>query len=301
MSEEYCKLVSTRGIAKSCDIFPIWKTNQNFTYDNLSIDMKTGTIVYLHFDMLEYFINNILDKLKNSCIIVSGNSDHYIPIDIPNHSKLLESSKLIAWFSQNIIEYHPKLFPIPIGLDYHTLSFPTGIHEWSKQITPISPVEQEKLLMQVKETLIPLNKLLPKVCANFQHSINGPYRRQIYRQKIYNVLRNKNIIWLPKQTQEEFWTSLKDIPYVICPFGNGPDTHRTWEVLALGRIPIIEKSPLNKIFEGLPILEIEDWNYISDDWLLQNFKNINMKEYNFEKLFLQYWINFIKSKVQDHL
>jgi hypothetical protein len=130
--------------------------------------------------------------------------------------------------------------------------------------------------------------------------MDGPPRRIQYRVPIYNTLKDKKcILWLPKQTREEFWVTLNNYAFVVCPFGNGLDTHRTWEVLALGRIPIIEKSPLNKVYEGLPVVEIEDWSKINEEWLKQTHSDIcfklHKKEYKMERVLLFYWKNLINS------
>ena len=65
----------------------------------------------------------------------------------------------------------------------------------------------------------------------------------------------------------------------------------------LGRIPIVEKSSLNKVYEGLPIAEIDDWNKINQTWLEHTFRQIQFKfhnkEYKLERLLLTYWKNLI--------
>ena len=74
--------------------------------------------------------------------------------------------------------------------------------------------------------------------------------------------------------------------YVISPHGNGLDCHRTWEALVLGCIPIMKSSPLDPLFEGLPVLIVKEWSDIRQE-LLDNFQGNNS---NLEKLELSYWI-----------
>jgi hypothetical protein len=62
----------------------------------------------------------------------------------------------------------------------------------------------------------------------------------------------------------------------------------------MGRIPIVEKSPLNKVYEGLPIVEVEDWNDLSEEWLRNKFNEIIQGKFKYEKLFLSYWVQKIK-------
>ncbi len=93
--ETNCLFVSTRGIAKSCDMHPQWDNYGNMSYPNFTINITPGTTIYLHFDMVEQFINNFLSLIINPFILVSGNSDHTTPIDFPSATKLLNSNKLI--------------------------------------------------------------------------------------------------------------------------------------------------------------------------------------------------------------
>ena len=296
MSEETCLFISTRGIAKSCDMHPEWNHLDQMSYPKFTTKNSYGSTIYLHFDMVEQFINIFLDKMEQPFIIVSGNSDHTTPTDFPSHNKLLDHPKLLAWFSQNNVEEHPKLHHLPIGLDYHTLSFNRGLHEWCNTRTPIPPKIQELSLTAIRKMLKPLKDTDYKFAVtNFHLAMGGPIRRTEYRVPIYNTLKDKScIVWLPKQTREEFWQTLHNYAFVVCPFGNGLDTHRTWEVLCMGRIPIVEKSPLNKVYEGLPIVEIEDWNDITEKWLENKFNEITQGKFKYERLFLNYWVNKIR-------
>jgi len=50
--------------------------------------------------------------------------------------------------------------------------------------------------------------------------------------------------------------------FVPCPRGNGLDTHRVWETLYLGAIPVVLNSDRFAALEGWPILFIDDWKEI---------------------------------------
>ena len=298
--EKKCLFVSTRGIAKSCNIHPDWDIYGRMSYSSFTTQNKIGSSIYLHFDMVEQFINNYLDKMENPFVIVSGNSDHTVIDDIPSAHKLLDHDKLIMWYSQNVTYSHPKLNHIPIGVDYHTLSISHGNHDWTSLKTPISPVLQESELRNIKKTFIPLINTRCISVTNFHLAMGPPLRRTQIRTKIYNILKDKKgIEWLPKQTREEFWKSLNDVAFVICPFGNGLDTHRAWEAISLGRIPIIEKSELNEVFKDLPVAIIDDWNNFNEIWLEREFTRIvnliKNKEYKLNKVLLTYWSNKINS------
>ena len=295
------KLINTQSLAELCNIFPKRISNSLMIYESMEttiLNYKNGDSIYLHADMVEYFINKILSKMTKLFIIVIGGNDFTMPNDYPSINLLLENENLIMIYSQNNVSDHPKIKHFPIGLDYHSLYYHIGIHPWSNEICPISQLEQEKKLLYIKNSLKNILDTKPLAVTNFHHAMDGPPRRKQYRVPIYEKLKDKYcIIWLSNQTRDEFWKSLNDNMFVICPFGNGLDTHRSWEVLCLGRIPIVEKNILNKVYENLPIIEVEDWDEITNEWIKEKYHYIlsNFKNYNFDKLKLSYWNKIINS------
>jgi hypothetical protein len=59
--------------------------------------------------------------------------------------------------------------------------------------------------------------------------------------------------------------------FMICPQGNGVDCHRNWEVLYLKRVPIMKRTLyLEKLFDGYPILWVNDYAEITKTLLTNN-------------------------------
>ena len=59
--------------------------------------------------------------------------------------------------------------------------------------------------------------------------------------------------------------------YVVAPRGNGIDTHRLWEALYLGCVPVVARSSLDSIYAELPVLIVKDWKdvtatFLEDKW-----------------------------------
>jgi hypothetical protein len=82
--------------------------------------------------------------------------------------------------------------------------------------------------------------------------------------------------------------------FVISPHGNGLDCHRTWEALALGCFPIIKSSELDDMFQELPVIIVSSWNEITQEFL-NKYKNLPTFILYQEKMYMNYWINYIKS------
>ena len=55
--------------------------------------------------------------------------------------------------------------------------------------------------------------------------------------------------------------------FAWAPPGRGIDTHRAWECLLLGCIPIVIKSPLSSVYAGLPVLEVDDYAAVTASML----------------------------------
>ena len=43
--------------------------------------------------------------------------------------------------------------------------------------------------------------------------------------------------------------------FVLSPPGAGIDCHRTWELLYLDCIPIVQSSTINELYDDLPVLK----------------------------------------------
>jgi len=294
-----CNTVSSFGIATSMHQSP--KLSKNGAQYSFNFDNQPGETIYIRITDVDAFFIQVANQFKHPFILVTGDMDTTVPDDIQRWKEWCDHPKLISWYAQNLSkkDAHPRLKHSPIGLDYHTLYLSGSTHDWGNQLTPL---EQELQLIECKQQMKPITQTNPKkAVTNFHLSTYGyPLRRQQYREPILKVCQTKDcVIWLPKQKRIDFWKSCNSCAFVICPFGNGLDTHRTWEVLSLGRIPIIPKSELNAIFQGLPVVEMEeeDWKQLSSSFLEKKYTEIvdKWESYNWDHLTLSYWVNKIKT------
>jgi hypothetical protein len=95
--------------------------------------------------------------------------------------------------------------------------------------------------------------------------------------------------------RKKFLVDIKSSKFVFCPRGNGIDTHRLWETLYMGSIPIVKYERAHHLFKDLPILFIDDWNDINEEYLNQIYIQMTSKDWNIDKLKISYWLKFIKS------
>jgi hypothetical protein len=75
----------------------------------------------------------------------------------------------------------------------------------------------------------------------------------------------------------------------LCPRGNGIDTHRLWETLYMGSIPIVIRHQAFDEFHDLPILFINEWTDVTETFFRTEYMRITNASWNLEKLKFGYW------------
>ena len=120
------------------------------------------------------------------------------------------------------------------------------------------------------------------------------------RLMVINKFKNYNWVTYGKFNRthnghKQFIEEIYNHKFIFCPRGNGVDTHRLWMSLYLGSIPIVKRDKILKPFEFLPILFIDDWDEITEDFLEQKYKEIHNKRYNFNILTMSYWKEICKN------
>lgn len=97
----------------------------------------------------------------------------------------------------------------------------------------------------------------------------------------------------------EYFSILPSYKFVISPEGNGIDCHRHYEALMAGCIPVIEEhKDIKEKYKDLPILYTKDYSEINKEYLEDKYLEMKDKLYNFEKLFLHYYIPDIQREIK---
>ena len=112
---------------------------------------------------------------------------------------------------------------------------------------------------------------------------------QTARVDIQGILKESAPLSLVTEKMDYF-TGLRKNRFVISPAGNGLDTHATWEALMAGCIPIVPKSPLDPLFEDLPVWLVESWSEVTDESVTKMSGRFRQrKKFNWAKLFVPWW------------
>lgn len=298
MNESNCQYVSSRGILKSCD-----KHNKDPQSSSRHIDpdlfdnLQDYDIVHVcSWLTITIFIKNFVPKLTRKIIMVTNDSDMDAPIfekpvgkgdEIAKEEirQFLDSDLCVHWFTQNCTLDHPKVSPIPIGMDYHTFS------------RQISYNDQEKMIMNIASSSTPFHEREIKCYSNSHFNIHYKYYTQERIDCIQQVPKHL-VVYEPRLVPRiQTWNNQSRFAFVLSPAGGGIDCHRTWEALILGCIPVIKRFnvPNDKLYEDLPVLLIDKWSDITDELLKQTIESFKQKTFNYNKLKLKYWTDLFKS------
>jgi hypothetical protein len=102
----------------------------------------------------------------------------------------------------------------------------------------------------------------------------------------------------------ELWREKTRYAFVVSPHGNGLDCHRTWESLVLGNIVIVKRSSLDPLYEGLPVVIVDDWREIQHQnllrWHAQHSASFAEPAVQ-ERLTNRYWIARMRRAVAERL
>ena len=226
------------------------------------ISRENSSIVFSSLD--NFPLKKDFSRYKKK-IWIFHNSDETFDL---NTKKKLDYFHPKECFSQNLIIHKKNYHFIPIGLENSKFHNNGDIKDFIS-------------LRKVK------SKKKPRILFGFKNT--NPKRIQLkYQFKKLKVADETN-----------GWNSffyrriLLNYMFVICPEGNGIDTHRMWEALYLRTIPIIKKNMISNFIKKaqIPVLIINKWSDLSkfDEKKLQKFYFSKKKLFNNRYLFQDYW------------
>lgn len=250
--------------------------------------VKEGDSIYVCSELLGYFVDTILHRISVPFVLVTGDSDLTMPNDAltsTQFTRLLLSPLLRTWFCQNTtVQNIPKIVQLPIGLDYHTVAANPG-HRWLMKGEGSSPAAQEELLESVRMGAAPFQERMVRIFVNFGALDKFGDRRGAMTTIPQNLMTIRGAA--PRSL---IWKFISKHAFVLSPFGNGMDCHRTWEALILGAIPIIRGHQFDAMFADLPVLIVDSWSDVTADLLTSTIESFKGRTFNYRKLELSYWV-----------
>lgn len=233
--------------------------------------LKDHNIVYTH----TMYIKPLFEALKShTCLftVLSHNCDVNVTRDIvipPNVRK---------WFTTNVNASDERLESLPIGLENK---------RWFPQVK-----KKEQMMLKLQEPRTYRNL----VYMNFNIQTNPSERLPVFDHFRYRSWTTTQL-FNNGQMFDNYIDQIYNHKFVVCPEGNGMDTHRTWETLYMGSIPIEKRNLNNRFYTDLPICFVDDWKECTEEFLNREFVRIKGQVWDYDKLNFHYWKNRINEGI----
>ncbi len=307
------ELVWNKGIAALCDWripdeFPQGRYSQVSTEAGSRLTSKTpdnlignphlfsgireGDLVWVRLAWLKSFIAQALPFVRENFVLVTGDSDTTVPSEVSVAEHIIRHPRILHWYTQNYDgHYSKKISPIPIGIDFHTLSERAF---WGEERSDC--VAQEQTLLSIRERLPPVEDRIPNIYSDFawQPRVDGSLAD---RRALHKHIRPDLLVKQSKtMARSEMWRNRGKYAFVLSAPGIGLDCHRTWETLALGHIVVSLSSPLNPLYSGLPVCVVRSWDELTheklEEWLAL-YKDWDPARC--PQLTTRYWVDWMRS------
>ena len=220
---------------KMCD----WSLCPRYTHNFDTSQIKENDLVFLNIDYFENLINFLsINNPKNKFILVTQNSDR----DFTKNMFDLVDKYVSKIYAINCDFSHQKVCKIPLGFNDHSTE----------------TLDNENFDFIEKQNLIYMNF---KLHHHFDRPICSDYFKKFDWVDIENDI-------LPLK---DFYDKLKTFKYCVSPRGTGIDTHRVYECLLYGVIPIVKKSTLDDLYETLPVLLVDKLEDVTYELLVNSY------------------------------
>ncbi len=246
----------------------------NTTHSFDATKVTQGEIIFVGNGRIQEFLTTIHPHIASPYVLITHNGDAQVDKTLFE----LAESKVIKWYGINITYRHPKLIPIPLGIENKYL-YVCGIPDVFKSVIRQNRRKQDKIFY------------------GFTVSTN-PSERQIALDIISKHPQAETIaVWrgfLP------YLKLLSTYKMVLSPPGSSTEGHRTWDTLYIGGVPIVKSSITIDYFKslGVPLLVVTDWQQLDtlDAKVISDTYETTWNTSNKETLYFDYW----KEKILNH-
>lgn len=199
--------------------------------------VRAGDRVFVEIDFIDDFATEIHKLITAPYVLITHNGDVSAPGPA---AMLLEAPTVVAWWAQNPSIVHPKLHALPIGMaNAHWPHGRVDVLQEARMDAP-PPFDAQR---------------------NINLYVNFDVRTNSRRKALLDQFKRFPGVLVHRTTvdREEYLDDMARSQFVVCPPGNGFDTHRVWEALAMGAVPIVIAGPIEQLYAGQPVLVVDSW------------------------------------------
>ncbi|CAH1777421.1 unnamed protein product [Owenia fusiformis] len=234
--------------------------------------------------IVKSFIKQLGHHLKPGYILLTGQTDYESP---GNNTRSLDNFMILRWYGSNPDIAHPKFRPIPLGLNCyeHGEAMQRYNNKYGDNI-------KEKMQNNRKRMENGDIQKLAVVNFGFTHPTRQSVKTQLCTEK-YPFVECQDKLWANNITGNKkltlLYERLSKYPFWVAPRGNGLDTHRIWEALYVGSIPIVQRSLLDPLFKDLPVLLIDNYEDLTEKLLKETLIKFSDMDIDTKTLHRNYW------------
>lgn len=232
--------------------------------------LRDMNVVYCNSDHLEEFLTEDLPRFTPKVLLV-GNSDRdFTEKDVSN----LNSLKAV--FLQNSTVSGNRFHVLPIGIENVRLAM-NGRPKYFQNVYLNSPKAASILVGPFGNTHAD-RQVLKGLCWEkaeplfFQDKFMGP---------------------------SDYAKLASSYKYVACPRGNGLDTHRFWETLYRGGIPVVIENEWSRNISrlGIPLVNVPKWDLDFLNRVVTEDRHTLFDPNSVDALWMPFWIKRIKDLI----
>ena len=236
-------------------------------YKLTEFTLRENSIIFCHTDFVKNLFSDIRNEKINNITLITNQTDDLIDLKLYNKKPKCVKN----WYSINVGTEEKYVKSIPLGLSNN--HSPKNLrYSHFNSLTNFTNKKELKMYINFRIT-------------NFSE-----------RENLYEQFKNYDWVVLkePNISLDEYVYDLANYNFILAPWGNGIDTHRIWEALYAGSIPITKYHKSLVSFKDLPILFVNDYSEINLDLLKNYLQNIDLQSFSNTKLNLDFWTNYIK-------
>lgn len=241
--------------------------------DNVSVLCKTDTV-------LEFFqIMRNYPRLKKR--VVTQMSDY----SIDSHLASLRPPNITKWYAINSTHDDPAVVPIPLGLGH--IYCPVTVKMHHIKTVDTKAVRSKLLYINHRPSTFPSERQ-PLLDMFLAREANGETWFTIGSNRKGNTEVERG----GGGSDDVILSNLKEMvehKFVLCPRGNGVDTHRLWEALYSRTVPVVRYETAHRNFRDLPILFIDNWNEVTEEFLTRKYEEMAAQKWDYSKMSAFWW------------
>ena len=242
-----------------------------FIYSIKDFEIKENDVIFCKTDYLLELFSKLdqINTLTNLKLITHQAATPWIDEKLYS----LKPRCISEWYSININTQKKDLISIPLGIA-NNFSRP-NLHA------------QDFLNLYKSYKSKPKKN---KLYCNFRINTNP------IRQSYLNIMENSSgcEVEEPNLTKKDYLDALTNYKYIFCPEGLGLDTHRFWETIYAGSIPVTKKLTIYKKYE-----EYFQEFLINKDINVETYKEIKFDSFLEQMLNVEYWFSIIRKNIID--